>query len=232
MRIKHNRIIVAVAWLILLGIGAGLILTQDLNIRQFVGDIQKYTVSHPIAPILFVLFYGLIRPVLFIPVMWLTVAAGSVFGFWSGLVFSLIGLNLSATTAYFIARFLRGTSTGDEAMAGISRLRRMLHNQTFSTVLALRAAYMPFDPINYGCGLLRVPWRSFFLGTLIGTLPPMITFVSFGTSLKLAKLVTHLDELSPVRLLDGTQLVTSLLLLTASAIIAWFAYQHPHANQD
>lgn len=173
---------------------------------------------------MFVILYGL-RPLTFLPAMWLTIAAGSLFGFGLGVVCTIVGENLSAATAYAIARFFRNSSADEATVAEISRLRRLLQEQAFPTVMALRASYLPFDPVNYGCGLLRVPWWPYFFGTFIGILPPMLTFVSFGASVEFATFMANLDTFEPASLFDERQFAISLALLAASMVIAWFAHR-------
>lgn len=223
---RHARAITAVVWITALASGLAWGLTHGLSIGQILGAIYTYVNANPYAMVVFVLFFGLVRPVIFLPAMWLNIAAGSLFGFWIGALCALIGENMSASTAYTIARFYRRKPKDEQALAEVSKFQRLLHEQTFPTVLAMRASYLPFDPVNYGCGLMRVPWRPYFLGTLMGALPPMLTFVSFGASINFEAFVTHLEEFDSHELLDGTQLLISLLLLAVSAGTAWVAYRH------
>lgn len=224
-----TRIGVAVAWLVALGLGVGLALAYDLSFAQVLHGIHDYIATSPYTLLLFVFFYSFLRPLIFLPSMWLAIASGSLFGFWPGVLCSLLGENLSATTAYAIARYFRGgPAAHDQAAGSVSKFRHLLYDQTFPTVLVMRAAYLPFDPVNYGCGLLRVPWWPYFLGTLIGTLVPTLTFVSFGASVDFTTFVLNIDKFDPAALLDATQLIISFLLFAASAVIAWIAYQRHH----
>lgn len=163
--------------------------------------------------------------------MWLTIASGSLFGFIPGLIFALLGENVSAQTAYLLARFFRTDVDGErhsDRNPRIAAFRRLLLKQAFPTVLVLRASYLPFDLVNYACGLLRVPWPSYAAGSLIGMLPPMVTFVSFGATVNLPKLLKH-QNFSPEQLIDSTQLMISAGLLIVSAIIAYLAYRRRKA---
>src|SRR5699024_12678271 len=49
-----------------------------------------------------------------------------------------------------------------------SLFRRLLAQQAFPTVLVLRASFLPFDLVNYGCGLLNVSWPKYTLASMIG----------------------------------------------------------------
>jgi uncharacterized membrane protein YdjX (TVP38/TMEM64 family) len=49
-------------------------------------------------------------------------------------------------------------------------------------VLLMRLLYLPFDAVNYGCGLTSMRQRDFFLGTALGIMPGLIAFVLLGGS--------------------------------------------------
>lgn len=227
---RHLRLIFGLVWvLVLLGLGLW-VWQQGLTVREIMRLVYDYVVNNPIAPIVYIIIYAL-RPLTFFPAMWLTIAGGSLFGFIPGLIFGLLGENASAQTAYLLARFFRTDVDGDghsDRNPRIAAFRRLLVEQAFPTVLVLRASFLPFDLVNYACGLLRVPWLSYTAGSIIGMLPPMVTFVSFGATVNLPKLLKR-NSFSPEQLIDSTQLMISAGLLVASAIIAYLAYRRRKA---
>lgn len=222
-RIKANwpRTAVAGVWLLLLLAGLGWAFAHDLSVRDILAIVYSYVVANPLAPLVYIIIYALRSFTLF-PAMWLTLAAGSLFGFWPGLLWGLIGENLSANVAYATARFLRHDNPESaEITKQLSLFRRLLARQAFPTVLVLRASFMPFDLVNYGCGLLRVSWPRYTLASIIGMLPPMITFVSFGAAINFRELLTD-ENFSPTALIDWQQLVISgVLVLISVAIVIW-----------
>lgn len=229
-RRRRLRLVIGLLWLALL---AGLIVwvwQQDLSVRQIMHLVYDYVVNNPVAPVVYILIYAL-RPLTFFPAMWLTIAGGSLFGFIPGLIFSLLGENASAQTAYLLARFFRTDVDGEghsDRNPRIAAFRRLLVEQAFPTVLVLRASFLPFDLVNYACGLLRVPWLSYTAGSVIGMLPPMVTFVSFGATINLPKLLRRHD-FSPDQLINGTQVMISAGLLVTSTVIAYVAYRRRKA---
>ena len=229
-RRNQIRIAAGLLWALLLGALLLWVLHEDLTIRQIMGLVYRYVVDNPVAPLVYILIYAL-RPLTFFPAMWLTIAGGSLFGFGPGLIYGLIGENASAQTAYLLARFFRTDVTGDgdsDKSPRIAAFSRLLREQAFPTVLVLRASFLPFDLVNYACGLLRVPWVAYTLGSIIGMLPPMITFVSFGATVNLPELLEQ-QTFSPDQLIDGSQLAISGVLLLASAVIAFFAHRRRKA---
>lgn len=225
-RRRHLRLVIGLIWLVVLIGLVAWVWQQGLTVREIMRLVYDYVVDNPIAPAVYILIYAL-RPLTFFPAMWLTIAGGSLFGFIPGLIFGLLGENASAQTAYLLARFFRTDVDGDghsDRNPRIAAFRRLLVEQSFPTVLVLRASFLPFDLVNYACGLLRVPWLSYTAGSVIGMLPPMVTFVSFGATVNLPKLLKR-RNFSPEQLIDSTQLMISAGLLVASALIAFIAYR-------
>lgn len=221
---RLSRLIAGAIWGTLLVAALVWIYVQDLSIREIMRLVYEYVVDNPFAPLAYIVIYGL-RSLTFFPAMWLTIAAGSLFGFGPGLVYALIGENLSANIAYFMARFFRSEEHAqDHKNPRIAAFRRLLVEQAFPTTVVLRASFLPFDLVNYACGLLRVPWVPYFLASVIGMLPPMITFVSFGATVNLPDLLAQ-QTFSPEQLIDAKQLMISGGLLVASAVIAFFAHR-------
>lgn len=222
-RIKAHwpRFVVGMVWLCLLVIGLGWAFAHNMSIRDILALIYGYVVANPFAPLIYIAIYALRSFTLF-PAMWLTLAAGSLFGFFPGIIWGLIGENLSANVAYAMARFFRrGDPEKAEETRRLGLFRRLLARQAFPTVVILRASFLPFDLVNYGCGLLRVSWPRYALGSLIGMLPPMITFVSFGAAINFRELLAD-EDFSPTKLIDVQQLLISVVLVLFSVgIVIW-----------
>lgn len=219
---RRIRIAAAAIWGVLLVAVVAWVYLQGLSVREVTRLIYDYGVDNPIAPVVYIIIYAL-RPLTFFPAMWLTIAAGSLFGFVPGLIYALIGENMSANTAYAMARFFRTERFSQEdPRHRLDAFRRLLVENAFPTVVVLRASYLPFDLVNFACGLLRVPWVAYLFASIIGMLPPMITFVSFGATVNLPRLLSQ-EEFSPGQLIDAQQLLISGGLVLVSAIIAYLA---------
>ena len=53
----------------------------------------------------------------------------------------------------------------------------------FMTVLTMRLMFLPFDVVGYLSGLCHIRQREFALGTFIGTIPGLATFILLGSSI-------------------------------------------------
>lgn len=159
------------------------------------------------------LVVAVVRPLVLFPATLVTIAAGMLFGPWWGTLAAVIGANLSALAAYSVARSLRSATAGhadDErtVRAWVGRLR----DNTFEAVLLMRLVFLPYDAVNYGCGLLRVERTPFLAATALGTLPGTVAFVLIGVS------VERLDD--GVRGVNGTVLLVSVAIVVVSIVAA------------
>lgn len=133
------------------------------------------------AALIYVVLYT-IRPLVLFPASLLTIASGLVFGPWLGILFTIIGENASANFAFFLARwFGRDLVARHEKKGSLAaKWDRRLAQNGLLTVLVMRLIYLPFDLVNFACGLTSMRQVDFAIGTFIGILPALISFVLFG----------------------------------------------------
>jgi pyruvate/2-oxoglutarate dehydrogenase complex dihydrolipoamide dehydrogenase (E3) component/uncharacterized membrane protein YdjX (TVP38/TMEM64 family) len=163
--------------------------------------------------LIYIAVYAL-RPLILFPATLLTVLSGALFGPIYGSIYTIIGANLSANVAYSMGRFLGADFVNEDSSGIINTWKNKLKERSFETVLIMRLIYLPFDAVNYGCGILKVKWAQYLLATLIGTIPGSITFVVFGSSINFADFDT--SEIS----LEPKLLITSIVLFLISLVIA------------
>lgn len=140
------------------------------------------------APLLYILVYT-VRPITLFPGTALTILSGLFFGLW-GILYTIIGANLSATLAYFVGRFF----SKNKSTASTSRLGRLVEagqKNPFLSVLTMRLTFMPFDVVNYGAGLLKLPFLPYLGATILGTILGIATFVSIGASLSVEEFIEN-----------------------------------------
>jgi len=128
---------------------------------------------------LYILIYAL-RPFLLFPATLLTVTSGLLFGPLLGILFTIIGENASANVAFSVARWFGRDWAKKKAEISLHKWEKRLAANGLVTVLILRLLMLPFDPVNYGCGLTAVSHRDYAIGTFVGILPGLIAFVLLG----------------------------------------------------
>ncbi len=131
------------------------------------------------AALIYVVLYTL-RPLVLFPATLLTVASGMLFGPWLGILFTIIGENASANFAFRIARWLGRGWVDDREAGRIRAWDSRIRDNAITSVLLMRLLYFPFDAVNYGCGLTSMRQRDFFIGTLLGIMPALVSFVLLG----------------------------------------------------
>ena len=134
------------------------------------------------APYLYIIAYT-IRPLIFFPATLLTALSGALYGPIWGIIYTIFGENASANLAYWVGRFFGKDLRLEDTIIGnwIEALRK----RPFESVLFMRLFYVPFDLANYGSGILKVHWLSYFLATLIGIMPGLTVFVLLGSSISI-----------------------------------------------
>lgn len=168
------------------------------------------------APLLYILVYT-IRPITFFPGTALTVLSGVFFGLW-GILYTIIGANLSATLAYFIGRFF-SKSKSTSATSRLGRLAEAGQKHPFLSVLTMRLTFMPFDVVNYGAGLLKFPFMPYITATILGTILGIATFVAIGASLSVEEFIENGITADAI---DSTFILLSAVIFLVSLGVSKF----------
>lgn len=188
--------------------------TFSLTITELTLALFTIITTSAWAPLLYILAYA-IRPLTFFPGTALTVLSGVFFGLTGGIIYTVIGANLSASLAYIVGRYFGKNLKLETSLVG--NYVEALRKNPFTTTLTLRLLFMPFDVVNYGAGILRLPFLPYLLATCIGTLLGIATFVSLGASLNLETIKqTGIDA----SVIDGKFLLLSAVIFIASLVVA------------
>lgn len=111
----------------------------------------------------------------------LSIAAGTLFGFWQALPLVILGAMLGATTAFVLGRALGRDAVEKYVGARIDRVDALLSERGLPAVIAVRLVpVIPFTVINYASGLTGLRRRDYLIGTAIGMLPGIAAYVAIG----------------------------------------------------
>ncbi len=118
-----------------------------------------------------------------IPGQWLQFAAGYMYGFWFGYLYSLIGAFIGTVLTYYIAKIL-----GHDAMHlifGEEKVQKLL--KTFNSKKAVVLVFLiflipgvPKDLCNYVAGLSQMKLKLFLAVSLVGRSPAMMGSLLIG----------------------------------------------------
>jgi uncharacterized membrane protein YdjX (TVP38/TMEM64 family) len=132
--------------------------------------------------LLYVLAY-IICSVLMIPGTALTLGAGGVFGYTTGLILTIIGSNLGALAAFLLARTVmqKRVEQWSANNPRFTSINQAVSQNGFKVVFLLRLTpAMPFTLLNYLLGVTRINVPRYSAATLLGMLPANMTFVYIG----------------------------------------------------
>jgi uncharacterized membrane protein YdjX (TVP38/TMEM64 family) len=180
---RWRRLPALVIWLALIGT---VLVTMRANQTEPVKALHMLVVQvqgQPWAPLAFILLYAL-RPLMLFSASVFSMVGGLVFGPVWGLVYSLIGANLSGWVAYSIAAYFgEGVADPDRLRGIAARFAGRMHRAPMLTVATMRLLFIPFDAVAFLSGALRIPRIPFHLGTFIGSLPGALLIVFTGATI-------------------------------------------------
>jgi len=168
--------------LLLIAVGIALV---SFPLRHWFMQLESYVESlGAVGPMVVVLAYVFLT-VLLVPGSAITVGAGTLFGLKIGFIVVVLGANLGALVAFFLARTLlrQRVARWAESNPRFRLLDRAIGKQGFKMVLLTRLSpIFPFVLLNYFLGLTAVRTGAYVLGNLLGMLPATFLFVYLGAA--------------------------------------------------
>lgn len=136
----------------------------------------------PAAPAAYLALYA-VAVFALVPRPALNLAAGLLFGLGAGLPLALAGGVGAALAQFAVARYAAGDAVARLLPEGArARLDAVAEGHAFTAVLQLRLLpVIPYQAVNYGCGLTRMRVGPFALGTLAGGVPATGAMVLLGS---------------------------------------------------
>jgi len=129
-------------------------------------------------PALFVAMMVLLVP-LNVPGLLFVIPATTLFGTVGGVVLSLIGGFLASAVGIIGARRLGRDALVRRLPPRLQRLEARLCERGFWAIAGLRSVTFLMQPVDWLCGLTRMPMRTVLGATFVGLIPPTL-FVSLG----------------------------------------------------
>jgi uncharacterized membrane protein YdjX (TVP38/TMEM64 family) len=153
---------------------------MEALLEQFLG------LAPGLVPVLFVVARAIAIIIPPIPGVIVDTAGLALFPWWLGFMLAQIGMQLGGVTAFILARTLR-----EPLVRKIAPLQSVevwesqySEKQKFWTLVLLRlASNAAFDYISYAAGLTKLRLSTFFLSSLLGTIPSMLLFYALGGAL-------------------------------------------------
>jgi uncharacterized membrane protein YdjX (TVP38/TMEM64 family) len=207
--IRRNRTKLAAlaGWFLLLVSFYGLLRLNDLSLADGVILVSDWLTASSLGPLFFILLY-VVGPLLFFPATLLSLLAGFLFGPW-GIPFVVIGSNASALVAYSIGKYYGRGLIPEQGDGLVQRYAERLRRHSFQTVLIMHLVFLPYELVNYSCGILQIGWKPFLAGTALGSIVATISIVMLGASFgTIEELLAGEARLNPVTLAASVLLIS------------------------
>lgn len=161
-------------------VAAIIALAEMFHVGQKLADLQKWVAGlGPWAPVAFMLIY-VVGTVAAIPASALTVAAGAMFGTLLGVVYVSIASTVGAAAAFLISRYVARDAVAHwlSSQEKYARLDKMVEEHGAIVVaLARLIPILPYTLLNYGFGLTRVRFWTYFFWSWLCMFPGTILYV-------------------------------------------------------
>lgn len=125
-----------------------------------------------------------VRSLFFFPASLLTITAGALFGPVHGLLLTMVGENISANLSFLVSRYFKANLLGYLTSSARLAAKIACYTEKNGLILVMvsRLVFLPFDLVSYASGLSCIRQKDFALGTLIGTIPGLLTYTLLGSS--------------------------------------------------
>ncbi len=166
--------------LLLVAVIAIIVVSSRLGVGQKLGALREWIGSLGLlGPLVFLVIYAG-ATVAALPGSALSILAGALFGPVLGVVTVIFAATLGASLAFLISRYFARASMERwlEGNAGFRRLDELTERHGDIMVAITRLVPLfPFNLLNYGFGLTKVPFRTYVLWSFVCMLPGTILYV-------------------------------------------------------
>ena len=146
--------------------------------------LEWYEQNRVMAAVSFVAFYAMVVALSVPGAVWLSLAAGFIFGTAWATVVVVFAATLGALGIFFIAKYALADFFHEKAGKAGRKMEKGFRENALSYLLVLRLVPLfPFWLVNLVPALLGVPTRTFVIGTFFGIIPGTVVFCSIGNGL-------------------------------------------------
>lgn len=137
------------------------------SIREHVENLGAW------GPALLLMIYS-IRDLLRVPAWALCFISVSAFGAVSGTALAYAGVNLSVNVTFGLIRLVLGKSVVPRHRFESNRWIRLIAQKPIVAIILARQVFYASSFLNFGLAATRTSYRHFFIGSLIGLMPPTL----------------------------------------------------------
>ena len=189
------------------------------TLRTNLDTLQGFIAAHRLVSLLLlVVLYAGLAAFSFPAMSLVSVAAGLLFGLWTGFVGVFLGAVTGATALFLIVRTALGDALRRRAGPWLARFERGFRKDEFHYLLALRLIpVFPFWVVNIAPALLGMRLRNFILATAIGIIPGTFVYVWVGQGA--AETIRLGGAVDPAQLLLQPHILGPLIALALLSLL-------------
>jgi uncharacterized membrane protein YdjX (TVP38/TMEM64 family) len=128
-------VLIAAAWLYMSG--------NQLSPGQLVQQLRELLLETWYGPVFYIFVYLFLRPIILFPASWLSIVAGSVYGFGVGFLLGWTVGTLSSFFPYAVGRWFT-----DDVDDSVHEQAKGLQRHPFEATLTLRLIWLPYDVVS------------------------------------------------------------------------------------
>ena len=149
--------------------------------------IINYAPKNPyLAAMFLILLYGVKSLSIFFPVIVLYIVGGFLFPSYTAILINLLGIIVEFIIPYYL-----GKRTGAEKLTELSNKHKALaeitmhikNNNFFISFFLRIISALPGDVVSIYLGAKNIPFGKYLIGSVLGTMPGLITSTLIGTSI-------------------------------------------------
>jgi uncharacterized membrane protein YdjX (TVP38/TMEM64 family) len=153
---------------------------RALELDQMLDSFKQWVAEQGmLGPVFFAGAYA-VATVLAVPGAVLTIMAGAIFGSVVGVLTVIVGATVGASLCFLIARYIARDSVAS-LLGRSERFRKLddLTEKNGAIIVAITrlVPIFPFNLLNYGFGLTKVPFRTYVLWSALCMVPGTILYV-------------------------------------------------------
>ncbi|RMD90157.1 MAG: TVP38/TMEM64 family protein [Alphaproteobacteria bacterium] len=189
------------------------------TLREHLDSLQAMIAAHRfVAVVALVVFYAILAAFSFPAMSLVTIAAGMLFGLWTGFLAVVVGASIGATLLFLIVRTALGDSLRRKAGPWLARFESGFQADEFHYLLALRLIpVFPFWVVNIAPAILGMRLRNFVLATMLGIIPGTFVYVWVGVGA--AETIRLGGTVDPSAMLREPQILGPLVALAILALL-------------
>ena len=133
--------------------------------------------------VIFFLIIYIIRPLFFIIASPFDMLSWAIFWLWGGIGISFLATACSVAFSYGVGYFTGWKMiTIPKKFLRIQKIESKIREKTFFHIFMLRIIAFPFDLLSYLSWVFKIPFRSFWIASIIWTLPFTLVSVTAGSA--------------------------------------------------